>query len=181
MVKLFKRLSYLQSHRFYLVVSCTIVCCIGIINTKKASIVPLHIKLICQSEKVIDGDSVLMHCSGVEKLLNIRIQQIDAPEMSQAAWGEKSRQALERLLTQPPITISLTGKDIYARDLAWIYNQHGDVAEQMLLQGMARVYSQYRPPEGYRAAMRQAKKAKRGIWSIKGLHQDPKRYRRLAY
>ncbi len=135
----------------------------------------------CHLSKVIDGDTVELVCPNISKLvLVLRLQDIDAPEMGQGIWGKLSRQKLIKL-APTEVTVKFQGKDIYQRHLGILKFGDTDINEMMLKKGMARVYKNYRPPKKYLAAMASAKSQQLGIWSKKGLQQNPKRYRRLKY
>lgn len=131
----------------------------------------------CDLIRVIDGDSVEARCS--QEIINIRLQHIDAPELGQPIWGDKAKYYLLQQL--PTIfQIRIHGKDVYRRYLATIYVNQDDINLMMITSGFARVYPRYQPPEAYIQAMQKAKVARRGIWAVSGLQQDPQRWRRLS-
>lgn len=131
----------------------------------------------CRVLHVIDGDSIKVNCQG--RALNLRLQHIDAPEISQSPWGRRAEHALTKLLEQH-VDVSLHGKDIYGRYLAALTQQGLDINLALVQQGYARVYSRYQPPESYKKAMQAAKSQGLGIWQKAGLQQNPQRWRRLS-
>ncbi len=136
-------------------------------------------RLICQTVRVIDGDSVKAICPPYSKPLSLRLENIDAPESKQLPWGEAAKVALADLLGQEFIAV-LNGRDIYNRHLATLYTMDKQSVALALLQaGHVRVYRRYHPPGKYLQAMQTAKRKKRGIWQQSGLQQDPQRWRRL--
>ncbi len=134
----------------------------------------------CHLETVVDGDSIEAKCHDDGKLLRIRLNHIDAPEMKQGDWGRISKMALADLLT-PTIDIRFQGRDVYQRYLGEIKSRQHIVNVELVERGMARVYKRYHPPKIYLTAMQRAKAQKRGIWRETGLHQDPQKFRRLSY
>ncbi len=137
---------------------------------------------LCHVKKIIDGDSLKVRCR--QGVFELRLQYIDAPEITQAQWGEFAKAQLSHL-AKDSIYVEFSGLDSYRRNLATIYpaDAHdGDAINLELVKlGAARSYSRYRPPTPYRDAMKKAKREKRGIWQERGLHQDPVKYRRLAH
>lgn len=132
----------------------------------------------CQLVSVIDGDSLTANCQS--EIYSIRLMDMDAPELAQTPWGEQSKQYLVDLLPAQ-ITLIITERDRYQRYLATVMVDNQDIALQMIEAGYAVVYSQYTPPNEYKAAMRKAKVKQQGVWSKAGLHQDPQLFRRLAF
>ncbi len=136
---------------------------------------------LCYVKKIIDGDSLKVRCQ--QSVFELRLQYIDAPEITQGQWGEFAKAQLNHL-AKDSIYVEFSGLDSYRRNLATIYpaDSRGDAINLELVKlGAARSYSRYRPPTPYRDAMKKAKREKRGIWQEKGLHQDPVKYRRLAH
>lgn len=176
-----KLLIWATTHRAYSLYSTVIVVVISLITYRPATSPATVSDAVCDVAHVIDGDSLTVFCG--KQSHNLRLMHIDAPEITQAIWGEHARSTLQRF-AQQQVFVDFHGKDIYQRDLALVYspaNRQVAINLRLVEQGAARVYSHYQPPEAYRLAMKQAKKARRGMWQVKGLHQDPMRYRRLAY
>jgi len=143
----------------------------------------------CQVLSIIDGDTIITKCRNYK--MRIRLQYIDAPELSQGSWGNKSKNTLKELAGKY-VSLQLMGLDIYHRYLAVVFRGmlfSGKLADEkrvpinltLVKVGMARVYARYHPPYRYLQAMKNAKRNERGIWATRGLQQDPARYRRLAY
>ncbi len=131
-------------------------------------------------DRVIDGDTITALCNN--KKIKIRIVDIDAPEIQQNKWGRLSKNYLESIM-ESVIKVEVIGTDIYNRTLAIISNNSTgiDIATYMLKSGNAIVYKRYNPLENYMLLMNYAKKNKLGIWSEKGLQQNPQKFRRLFY
>lgn len=139
--------------------------------------------------EVLDGDTVSIRRAGrVEK---VRLIGIDAPELGQSPWGEKSKKHLRE-------TISLSGwlvrlefdidkVDRYGRLLAYLWTPGDNSAKskniniQMVEDGYAVLYTV--PPnvkyaEQIGNAQKRARHNKRGIWGKSGLRETPSDYRK---
>jgi micrococcal nuclease len=95
---------------------------------------------------------------------------VDAPELAQAPWGERSRDALKDLVEGKVVRLET---DIRIRDhrnrlLAHVYVGEILVNREMARQGQAVLYTV--PPnvlhvEKYRNAQTEAREAGRGVWN----------------
>lgn len=132
----------------------------------------------CRVKTVLDGDSLIANCGN--KVVEIRLQHIDAPELLQDKWGIQSRQQLKKILANKTFTAVFHEIDVYQRYIATISIADIDVNQLMVEQGYARVYSKYHPPVQYIQSMKNAKSNRLGIWQTEGLQQDPQRFRRLS-
>lgn len=173
--------TWLSSYRGYVVLaSCSVM--LLLVTTSfplfpvKPSLFSVGKRYHCHLLQVIDGDSIQARCNG--KTLQIRLQDIDAPEMGQGDWGNQAKQQLAQQLS-PTLQIAFDGMDTFQRYLGRVYQNGEDINLAMLTSGFARVYSRYQPPADYRKAMQAAKSAQRGIWANPGLQQNPQRWRRL--
>lgn len=109
----------------------------------------------------IDGDS--LRVDGRE----IRLKGIDAPEYDQTcqaaqgvvACGRDARRALAELLGRGRVLCRIAGRDRYRRDLAYCRVGDADLNALMVRNGHAVAYG------GYEAEQREAKAARRGLWS----------------
>ncbi|MPV86209.1 thermonuclease family protein [Ostreibacterium oceani] len=133
--------------------------------------------MVCYHPVVLDGDSLRLDCAG--QVIEIRIMDIDAPELAQSPWGGLAKSALVDLLA-PRVDVKIIGLDAYQRHLGKIKVNNQDVGLGIVKLGMATVYPRYQPPPEYIVTMRQAKQQAVGIWQTAGLHQDPQRFRRLS-
>lgn len=128
--------------------------------------------------RVIDGDTIEGLLSGTQT--RIRLCGIDAPEKKQPL-GTASTAALRTLLTQLPLTVAITDRDLYGRSIGSVYAGSIPVAPEMARQGMAYHYSQYskKCPDlaTIIAAENQARAAKAGVWL--GSSIAPWDYRKL--
>jgi endonuclease YncB( thermonuclease family) len=135
-------------------------------------------ELVCTVKTVYDGDSLSARCP--DGMVTVRIFGIDAPEMKQEPWGDRSREALRGLLPRrDSVRLRVRDQDRYHRTVAQAFVGERDVGLEMVRQGRAVVYEQYNDSPVYRQAQAEAKKARRGIWEKPGGHQDPATWRRL--
>lgn len=139
----------------------------------------LHKKLVeCDDIHISDGDSIVATCDG--ERIRIRLQGIDAPEMGQVPYGQRSKDALANYLGKR-VTLQIAGQDYYKRTLAVVYYNDRDINELMIRQGYAVAYKGRDTPDKYWQAQRQAKREKLGIWAQSGDQQDPKTWRRYQH
>jgi endonuclease YncB( thermonuclease family) len=135
-------------------------------------------ELVCTVKTVYDGDSLSARCP--DGMVTVRIFGIDAPEMKQEPWGDRSREALRGLLPRrDSVRLRVRDQDRYHRTVAQAFVGERDVGLEMVRQGRAVVYEQYNDSPVYQQAQAEAKKARRGIWEKPGGHQDPATWRRL--
>jgi micrococcal nuclease len=120
-------------------------------------------------------------CEGGER---VRLLLVDTPEMSQAPFGPQAKRALQELLpvgTRARLELDVQERDRYGRVLAYIYLPDGRMAnEEMARQGYA--FSLTYPPnvrhvERIRAALEEARAARRGLWSTRAFECSPQDYR----
>lgn len=108
-----------------------------------------------------DGDSLRLEGR------RIRIEGIDAPELSQScqrggvAWdcGLQARDRLRALIAAGDTHCRLHGRDRYGRDLATCQAGGRDVGREMVLSGYAVSYGRYQAEEA------RAEGERRGLWS----------------
>lgn len=128
---------------------------------------------ICQVERVFDGDSLRVLCR--DGPVEVRLHCIDAPERDQVPWAKQSRRHL-RKEASPAVELVPVDKDRFGRLVAEVY---GVAPERPLLNleqvagGHAAVYRRYCDDPRYDDAEREAREAKRGIWSRPGDQQTP--------
>lgn len=134
----------------------------------------------CELSAVIDGDSV--RCADGRE---IRLLSIDAPEIAQAPWGERSREALlERapIRTQLEVEYDLERRDDFGRDLAYLYLRDGTMLnEHMVGSGHALAFlvgSNRRHETRIRRAESAASGSRQGLWAGWGFPCRPVDFRR---
>lgn len=135
-------------------------------------------ELVCRVQSVFDGDTLAASCPSGQ--IKVRVFGIDAPEMKQEPWGDRSREALRGLLPRlGAIKLRVMDQDRYGRTVAQVVAGDQDLGLEMVRQGWAIVYQQYNDSPLYQQAQAEAKQARRGIWAKSGGQQDPAAWRRL--
>ena len=128
-----------------------------------------------------DGDTIRVR-DGSEKL-TVRLACIDAPEMSQDPYGERSRNFLKKMLPLgAKVTLRIQTIDRYGRSVAEVFTKRGNINESIIEQGHGFVYRRYLSNcngSRYRSLERQAQKFGLGVWSTSSTDiQRPWDYRR---
>ncbi|MDN3577078.1 thermonuclease family protein [Chitinimonas viridis] len=109
-----------------------------------------------------DGDTLIVQINGVRT--SVRLQDIDAPELSQP-WGKEAKTCLDRLITNRTLSVGSTSKDRYGRTLATVYVDGLNLNLELVKQGCAWLYREYSSEAGFDAAEQAAKLAKLGLWA----------------
>jgi endonuclease YncB( thermonuclease family) len=84
---------------------------------------------------VTDGDSLWLTPPG-QAAIEVRLRDIDAPEICQA-WGEEARRALSDLALGKPGTLGIFGRDVYGRTLGVLRVDEIDIGTRMVEEGHA--------------------------------------------
>ncbi len=110
---------------------------------------------------VADGDTltVLREYEQVK----VRMVEIDAPEKGQA-FGNRSKQALARLVQGKQVEVREEGTDRYGRTLGRVYQAGLDVNAEMVRLGMSWVYVRYAKDQSLYQIEAEAKVQQRGLW-----------------
>ncbi|MCT7910301.1 thermonuclease family protein [Arcobacter lacus] len=111
---------------------------------------------------ISDGDTIKILTQD-DKLYKIRLNDIDAPEKSQA-FGNKSKENLSNYIFGRYVTVEYKNIDRYQRILGTVYYQDEDINIQQVKDGFAWVYKQYSNKIEYYKAEVEAKATKRGLW-----------------
>lgn len=115
--------------------------------------------------RIIDGDTlVVLDTADVQH--RIRLSSIDAPESKQP-FGTKSKEALADLVKGKQVSVEVTDRDKYGRELGTVYVGSVNVNRKMLELGMAWHYRRYSKDESLAGAEREARAAKVGLWADK--------------
>jgi len=119
---------------------------------------------------VRDGDNVLIETLQ-NGMINVRLACIDAPEMGQTPWGERSTQYIKQLLpVGTRINYRPADTDRYGRIVAEIFVNNQSINLKMVRQGEAVVYHRYLSSceadrQKYLDAETQAQRQSLGFWS----------------
>ena len=85
--------------------------------------------------QVTDGDSLWVTPPG-QPGIEVRLVDIDAPEICQV-WGQESRRALEERVLGKGVVLRITGRDTYGRSLGHVQVEGLDVGRGMVEEGHA--------------------------------------------
>ncbi|MBX3133706.1 MAG: thermonuclease family protein [Gemmatimonadaceae bacterium] len=137
-------------------------------------------ELPCVLERVVDGDTIV--CRGGR---SVRLLLVGTPELSQRPFGPQAKAFVESRVprgTAVTLELDVQERDPYGRTLAYVRLPDGTTLNELLLQeGFAEV-SVYPPNvrhvDGYRALLREAKEAKRGLWATSAFECSPADHRR---
>ncbi|MCP4700856.1 MAG: nuclease [Gammaproteobacteria bacterium] len=116
-----------------------------------------------RAQKIIDGDSVDVLTKD-RQIITVRLSQIDAPEREQA-FGKESGRSLSDLLIDKELRIIEENVDNYKRIVGRVYAGELDAGAEQIKRGMAWVYTQYTNDPKLNELEKQARAAKRGLWS----------------
>lgn len=123
-------------------------------------------KHTCYLTRIKDGDTIV--CSDNYSALQIRLADINAPEIDTKA-GVLSKKALAKLLPlKTKLNLTIYGIDAYERSVATVYKGNLDINKQMLKLGMAKIFYMYLhedKKESYFEAQNYARGKKLGIWA----------------
>ena len=141
--------------------------------------------------KVSDGDTI--HLTTPEQtILKVRLYGIDAPETDKSnsstgkvnipgqPYGEEASKALESKIMGKQVKLNILDIDKYRRMVGMIYLDNRNINLEMIKEGHAEAFIEYlRLP--YRTqfleAEREAKSAKKGIWSLP-VYERPRDFRK---
>jgi micrococcal nuclease len=122
-----------------------------------------------------DGDTLRM-LSG-RSTIKVRLFGIDAPELGQP-FSQASREKLSGLTFGKTIRLISHGKDAYSRQLADVILSDGtNVNHEMVRSGMAFYFRRYARSRELERCEDEARRARRGVWSIDNM-TPPWEYRR---
>jgi endonuclease YncB( thermonuclease family) len=113
---------------------------------------------------VRDGDSVYLRHG--KKLVHVRLNGIDTPELKQPA-GRDAKQFLSHLILHHAVRVRFHGKGKYSRAIADLYIKNTNVALFLLSSGYAWVYVAYCPSDRLSSWLKhqnRARSAKVGLW-----------------
>lgn len=85
---------------------------------------------------VSDGDSLWVQAMTAHKPIEVRLVDLDAPEICQA-WGRQARDALKAQVTGRTVSVQTTGRDGYGRMLARIHVDGRNLGAWLVEQGHA--------------------------------------------
>ena len=129
-----------------------------------------------------DGDTIRVSSPSGTGKTTVRFACIDAPETSQAPYGNAARQALqEQLPIGTEVGLRPKATDRYGRTVAEVLKGTININQELVAAGAAFVYWQYIEGcdrETYSRLENEAKLKSLGVWAVPGGIQRPWDYRR---
>ncbi|MCS4051298.1 thermonuclease family protein [Salinibacter ruber] len=149
--------------RFRLLLAAIILCGAVPLSAAQAQVQPGQ-TFTARVTEVTDGDTYDVRRSANGEV-TIRLHGVDAPESSQS-YGTAATRAARRYVGGKDVRVSVEEIGRYGRAVASIEVQGGDLGAMLIQDGLAWHYRQYAPNETeYARLQRQARNAKRGLWS----------------
>lgn len=141
--------------------------------------------------KISDGDTIHL-ITPEQTILKVRLYGIDAPETPKInhrtgkinkpgqPYGEESWNVLESKIMGKQIRLDILDIDKYRRMVGMIYLDNRNINLEMIREGFAEAFVEYLKPP-YRVqfleAEREAKSARRGVWSLPD-YERPREFRK---
>jgi len=139
--------------------------------------------------KIYDGDTIM--AEGHDIVIYILLAGIDAPEIGlrkkqpQQPYGQEAKRYLENVILNKIVDIKGYGIGPYPYNhlIGEIYLKGKNINMEMIIEGFAEVCREH-PPAGldiapYLEAEREAKAAKRGMWSLGEKYISPRDWREM--
>lgn len=136
-------------------------------------------KVTAKVKKVVDGDTLTVDIKGKET--KIRMLLLDTPESVKPGekqpmkYGKEASAYTKKLLEGKNVELFYDigqKEDLYKRELAYVYLDGKCVEADILRQGLGVVRYVNKPSvtlyDDLKSAQEEAKKAKKGVWSIEG-------------
>ncbi|MBU8546150.1 thermonuclease family protein [Roseomonas sp. ROY-5-3] len=120
---------------------------------------------------ISDGDTVTL-LTPQRQQVRIRLHGIDAPE-SRQPYGTRSQQMLSRLVFGRQVRVEVVDIDRYRRTVGRIHVGRTDAGAEMVRLGGAWVYRQYTNDPVYIRFEDQARRGRRGLWSMPEAQRIP--------
>ena len=86
--------------------------------------------------RVTDGDSVWVEPVPAGPAVELRLQDIDAPEICQP-WGPEAKRALQDLVLNKSVSVRVSGRDTHGRTLGTLYLDTLNVNKTLVQEGHA--------------------------------------------
>jgi endonuclease YncB( thermonuclease family) len=125
---------------------------------------------------VTDGDTVWIRPAGAGAALQLRLQDIDAPEICQA-FGRQARGALAARVLRRRVWVVIRARDVYQRAVGRINLQGDDVGAWLVADGYAWSAQSLRGPAAYAQEEAVARSRRLGLWSAPA-PVDPRNFRK---
>lgn len=147
---------------FKVMIASVIIALSGLIALPLSAADPAGEIIRAKAVSIVDGDSISVVIN--QELVRVRLAGIDAPEGDQP-FAIDSRQSLHDLCFWVEAELGSISKDYYGRILARVYCNEVDVNAEQVRQGMAWVADQSMEDRELLRLQKEARAAKRGLWS----------------
>jgi endonuclease YncB( thermonuclease family) len=125
---------------------------------------------------VSDGDTVWIRPAGGSATLQLRLQDIDAPEICQA-FGPQARDALAARVLRRQVWVVIRARDVYQRAVGRLSLQGQDMGAWLVAGGYAWSARSQRGAGAYRHEEAVARDGRRGLWR-EAAPLDPRSFRK---
>lgn len=112
---------------------------------------------------VSDGDTVWVRPAGAGAAIQVRLQDLDAPEICQA-FGTRARDALAARVLDRQVQVAIRARDVYQRSVGRVSLEGQDVGAWLVAGGFAWSTHYQRRPGRYAPEENAARDARRGLW-----------------
>lgn len=117
----------------------------------------------CKVVGISDGDT-LTCLTNDKSQIKVRLNQIDAPEKSQA-FGTAAKQALSGYVFGKTVGLKTNGTDKYGRTIAEVFVGDKNINKAMVADGYAWAYREYMTDNDYSDLETSARSNTKGLWS----------------
>lgn len=117
-----------------------------------------------QVVKVNDGDTLMLRTAD-QRLIKVRLADIDAPEYNQP-YGKAARRALSALVSGRTVQVTVYHRDDYRRIVGALDVSGQDIEATLVEQGAVWVYRRYNHHSRLVELEAQAKASRRGLWAL---------------
>lgn len=120
--------------------------------------------------RIVDGDTLVLQAAGTVRLIGIDTPETVDPRVPVQVFGAEASAALRQMVANRQVRLAFDQqhKDKYGRTLAYLYLADGTFVNlEMVRQGYAHAYLDYpfQHMQQFRAAEREAREARRGLWA----------------
>lgn len=119
---------------------------------------------------IVDGDTLDVLVEGAPR--RIRIAAIDTPERGQP-WAERAKQALAARVSGKEVRVNALATDVYGRTVGEVYADGVCVGCELVRSGHAWVYRKYSDDPVLLELEAEARRERRGLWSLPEAERAP--------
>lgn len=113
--------------------------------------------------KIKDGDTVVV-LDSTKTMHTVRLAGVDCPEKKQD-YGVLAKTFVSDLIYNKKVKVEILSKDMYGRNIGFIYIEDKNVSEELLRNGLAWHYVKYSNSKKLQLLENYARQKQIGIWS----------------